>query len=289
MFGLTVVSPTVIPGINTSVLHHCQPANILCLLCCHLQLAQQSSTGKRGVFVAAVLQALSQHERLGVPLPQRTAVQLPHLMLAAAGTGAGSSMKLLASVQEALVDLELHAPHTAPQQQYSGIGPSSPDDRSSNSSGEASRVHALREAMRERLVPPGAAGWEEVMELGASAAIGGVKVGYVVAKLLAAAAWKHLGLEDRPVGRQTSSSSFEDHNKGYESSEVGGGVMLKEAFFRAGCYQPGHHIVMGLLGGSDVLQPHLDTQGSRRQAAGCCITGWAPNLSHSVYQDLDLL
>lgn len=262
------------------------------------------------------VQALSCHERLGVPLPQHTALQLSRLMLAAAGPGAGSSMKLHASILEAEADLQLHMQQQQhhlvvqgwqpqqrldpqqQQQQLEGKGRVS-SGVSNNVSNKWARVHDVRRVLRERSVASGAATLEEVEELSALGPVGGTKAAYVMAKLLAAATWKHLDFEGESFGHPIGGL----HN--HHGSSVGGS-WLKKVLLRGGCYQPGHHTIMHLLGDVEVLQPAM----SRTAQAGCavpdqqqvdvaadgaaaaecqCVSGWVPNLGHAAYQDVDLL
>jgi hypothetical protein len=302
------------------------------------------------------LQVLSRHERLGVPLPQRTALQLPQLLLTA--PGGCSSMKLHQSILEAAADLQLHSAQAASRDPYaaatvSGTGNSdssggvqqldsvgafhnsSSSSRqkgdnaaagsapaavaeaasSSNSAGVldtrgsphtgGSKVHSellqhvceVRSELHRQSVPAGGMQLDEVEELAACGPVGGGKAAYVMAKLLAAAAWTELGLAyDCSANRSWKSSS---------SSKMGGssgGRRMKHVLLSSGCFQPSQHTVMQLLGGADVLLPVAEQQqqqgaaGSRSTAAGAggsrrynTIVGWVPDLGHDVYQELELV
>eukprot|EP00775_Hariotina_reticulata_P011698 gene11698-11842_t len=215
------------------------------------------------------LMVLSCHERLGVPLPQRTALQVPQLMAAVTAAGSGSSMQLHDSVLYAMADLQLH--------------------------GCWGRLRA----------PAGWAVLADVEDAAAAGPVGGVKAAYVMAKLLSAAAWKSLGLEEQPVGGWSPASAAtadeaHDEHVGCGSSSSSrarksrhrraGGAEVKDVLLRSGCFQPGHHTVMQLLGGDAGVLVPVKGQGVDGSDAGrAVVEGWVPDLLHEVYQDVELV
>jgi hypothetical protein len=268
------------------------------------------------------MQVLSRHERLGVPLPQRTAVQLPQLLLTA--PGGCSSMRLHQSVLEAAADLQLHsipaaikvrnivgstaaaaAAAATPASSLAGeLGtPQSPQSSDSNTQDQCFQqlVREVRSELHQQSVPAGVVHLDEIEELAACGPVGGGKAAYVMAKLLAAAAWKELGL-DRQLLRASSSSSA--GSSIWNSS--GGGRRMKHVLLSSGCFQPGHHTVMQLLGGAEVLRPVAEQQQQQQQQStdlacsrgkslaagtncGKVVVGWMPDLTHHVYEDLELM
>jgi hypothetical protein len=168
-------------------------------------------------------------------------------------------------------------------------------------------VREVRSELHCQSVPAGHMQLDEVEELAACGPVGGGKAAYVMAKLLAAAAWKELGLDLQLFGGGYDSSAVNSSwNSSSSSSRIGGsssgGRRMKHVLLSSGCYQPSHHTVMQLLEGADVLLPVAEQQqqqaaaGSGSTAAGeggskrhNTIVGWVPDLGHDVYQDLDLV
>lgn len=305
-------------------------------------------------------QVLSCHERLGVPLPQRTALQLPQLLLAA--PGGCSSMRLHHTLLEAQADLKLHNTsqgaepahpvamqhmdkhrpaslhRSSPGHSRSAISDAATDTfaepeaaaataavvgRKSTICAISQLLHDVRSELQHQSVAAGAAVLDDIDELAACVPVGGAKAAYLMARLLAAAAWKALGLEQQPVGGALGAN--------------GRGGRLKRVLLRSGSFQPGHHTVIQLLGsGAGVLTPELkvkqleggglaasssisitgagegfsnatqqqhsegpgsgssDSSGShnhfaKQDVSHSVVVGWMPNLVHDVYQDLDLV
>ena len=309
---------------------------------------------------AHCLQVLSCHERLGVPLPQRTALQAPQLMAAAMAAGSGGSMQLHDNVLCAMADLQLHGCRDAtagragqsstaavPQHRHqhrqqhrqqhqhqqaadggdemakimpashaaasvpAGVTAAACLLQSGSSSSQvrtgccAAAVHA--DVVQRLRVPPGVAVLADVEDAAAAGPVGGAKAAYVMAKLLSAAGWKSLGLEEQPVARWRaastastdgahaahlgcSSSSSNCSSERLSGHSRAGGSALKSVLLRSGCCQPGHHTIMQLLGGdAAVLVPVKVRRADDSAASGAAVVeGWIPNLSHVVYQDLEL-
>jgi hypothetical protein len=151
-------------------------------------------------------------------------------------------------------------------------------------------VHEVRSELHSHSVPAGVLQLDEIEELAACGPVGGGKAAYVMAQLLAAAAWKELQLEDQLLNSGTC---------------IAGGKRLKQVLLSSGCFQPGHHTVMQLLGEPAVLQPVVEQQQQQQHhgSRGACgleatatgdggdvvVVGWMPNLVHDAYQDVDLV
>ena len=119
-----------------------------------------------------------------------------------------------------------------------------------------------------------------LQELRALSVVGGGKVAYAHARLLAAAAWKGSGLQEDPLNPRA-------------------GWVVKQRLLRAGFGTgPGHYLVEGVLG-QGVLEPvrrglvHVSVrkeQGQQGDASSqLTVVGWKPLLCHEAFQDIDLL
>lgn len=272
-------------------------------------------------------QALSCHERLGCPLPQHTAVQMPRLM---GPPGGCRSMRLYNTLQEALTDLHMHSPaskdeehsnshqqpHSSSAQQADlpSLRKSLPPEGRQVPSGAAQHTAAAgdghvgrpeEQQQQQQSFPPGAALLDDV-EAGATAGpVGGAKAAYVAACLIAASAWKLLGFEQDTLRGSLSSLqpkgdvSLPAYEIGGEKG-AGGGEWMSWVLLSSGGFLPSHHVVVQLLGGSaDVLVPvyaqHRVTEanGSGQVSEGAeeesdAIAGWRPNLYHECFQDVEL-
>ena len=223
------------------------------------------------------LQALSFHERLACPLPQATALQVPRLM---GHPGGCSSMRLHNTLLEALADIAMHTPHHHTTTTTFG-------NNSSSSSSAVTRLHAPRELQDTQSIPPHSPSLDELEAAAAAGPVGGAKAAYVAARLLSAAAWKHLGLEDNPFTISTQQSEGQRGQGGWRqgqgvTSRQGGGVedgsgggvlsahLSLQVLLSSGGMLPSHHTLVYLLGGSaDVLTPQLQLLDTANPTSTC--------------------
>lgn len=182
-------------------------------------------------------------------------------------------------------------------------------------------LQAARLQQNEQAVPPGALWLDDVEAAAAAGPIGGTKAAYVAARLLASAAWKQLGFEADPLSVGALQQQGRENDRQARVA-LSAGEWMAEVLLSSGGFLPSHHTIIHMLGGSaQVLQPVVvqddtcgssssscaDTHGQLRRPAGAdslkgaavgeadessgcaVIVGWCPSLSHSVYQDVELM
>lgn len=177
-------------------------------------------------------------------------------------------MRLHNTVLEAHTDLHMHSSvHRAVT--TNNRGDSSPSSSSGTAAAAAAahsgltRVQASRQQQHEGSIPHDAALLEDLDAAAAAGPVGGAKAAYVAAKLVSAAAWKHLGFESNPLQDAVfSPKSLPSHSAEGSISDVGagrsysGGEWMGEVLLSSGGFLPSHHSVIQLLGGSaGVLLP----------------------------------
>ncbi|GAX74344.1 hypothetical protein CEUSTIGMA_g1793.t1 [Chlamydomonas eustigma] len=237
----------------------------------------------------ACLQVLSQHWRLGTPLPPRDAVQLSRFM---SSSFYPTSMDLHDAVLAALADLYIHgasipsstklhsSPAKAVLQSQDTSRTKSTDNIISRVEGSAAAAAATASDDDLRKQQSGSHNnraselwqgvWsargvlpvdmvhttlERVRNLETLGTVGGAKFVYVTCKLMAAATWKKY-FEQDPLDPEA-------------------GRMVKAFLFQAAAGQRSPVAVIQRLLGQDALE---EVQ-----------TGWIPNLQADVYQDIELL
>lgn len=209
-------------------------------------------------------------------------------------------MRLHNTLLEALTDLRTHGPgpqacrHSSTTDTAASHDNQSPDSSSAASSGSAAvgqhhnataaattstattsssdndpMSHAT--AWQQRPFPRGAALLDDVEVLATAGPVGGAKAAYVAARLLSAAAWKQLGLEQDPLQTQAvglrAGPEQAQRGSGHTQASVqtqqqssrgtvSGGQWMAQVLLSSGAFLPAHHTVVQLLGGSaDVLTP----------------------------------
>jgi hypothetical protein len=142
-------------------------------------------------------------------------------------------------------------------------------------------LQALRQQQQQQSIPPHAGLLDDIEAAATAGPVGGAKAAYVAAKLLAAAVWRHWGLEEDPL------QGLGLQGVRVQPGKKRDGPCLSQVLLSSGGFLPAHHAVIHSLGGcAEVLTPVLaDGHGVKADM----IIGWCPNLYHDVYQDIDLV